>query len=60
VGILCSLANTWMRALSAALAGASAVALYWLPLKLNIVAAIALAVVACYLLEKKLPHEAAP
>ena len=55
VGILCSLANTRMRMLSAALAGASAVALYSLPLKLNIVAAIAIAVAACYLLEKKLP-----
>lgn len=53
VGILCSLANTWLRMLSAALAGASAVALYALPLKLNIVAAIAIAVAACYLLEKK-------
>ena len=60
VGILCSLANTPMRALSAALAGASAVALYWLPLKLNIVAAIAIAVVACYLLEKKLPERGVP
>jgi predicted branched-subunit amino acid permease len=56
VGILCSLANTPMRMLSAALAGASAVALYALPLKLNIVAAIAIAVAACYLLEQKLPQ----
>jgi predicted branched-subunit amino acid permease len=59
VGILCSLANTRLRVLSAVLAGASAVALYWLPLKLNIVAAIAIAVAACYLLEKKLPDGAA-
>ena len=58
VGILCSLANTRMRMLSAALAGASAVALYSLPLKLNIVAAIAIAVAACYLLEKRLPDPA--
>ena len=58
VGILCSLANTRLRMLSAALAGASAVALYSLPLKLNIVAAIAIAVAACYLLEKKLPDGA--
>ena len=55
VGILCSLANTRLRMLSAALAGASAVALYSLPLKLNIVAAIAIAVAACYMLEKQLP-----
>ena len=54
VGILCSLANTRLRMLSAALAGASAVALYALPLKLNIVAAIAIGVGVCYLLEKTL------
>lgn len=60
VGILCSLANTRLRMLSAALAGAAAVALYRLPLKLNIVAAIAIAVVACYLLEKKLPDGGGP
>ena len=59
VGILCSLANTRLRILSAALAGASAVALYALPLKLNIVAAIAIAVAACYLLERKLPERGA-
>ena len=53
VGVLCSLANTRMRMLSAALAGASAIALYWLPFKLNIVAAIAIAVAVCYLLENK-------
>ena len=56
VGILCSLSNTPLRMLSAALAGAAAVALYSLPLKLNIVAAIAIAVAACYLLEQKLPQ----
>lgn len=60
VGILGSLANTPMRMLSAALAGASAVALYALPLKLNIVAAIAIAVAACYLLEQKLPQRVSP
>ena len=43
-----------MRLLSAALAGATAVALYFLPLKLNIVSAIAVAVTVCYLLETKL------
>ncbi|GAC1605991.1 MAG: AzlC family ABC transporter permease [Ramlibacter sp.] len=60
VGILCSLANTPMRTLSGALAGATAVALYALPLKLNIVAAIAVAVAACSLLERNLPHGEAP
>ena len=60
VGILCSLSNTPLRALSAALAGAAAVALYALPLKLNIVAAIVIAVAACYLLEKKLPAGVPP
>ena len=59
VGILCSLANTPLRMLSAVLSGAAAVALYALPLKLNIVAAIAIAVAACYLLEQKLPGERA-
>ena len=58
VGILCSLANTPLRMLSAALAGASAAALYSLPLKLNIVAAICIAVAACYLLEQRLPGRA--
>ncbi|MCY7318442.1 MAG: AzlC family ABC transporter permease [Ramlibacter sp.] len=53
IGILCSLANTPMRLLSAALAGATAVAAYALPLKLNIVAAIAVAVACCFLLEHK-------
>ena len=55
VGVLCSLANTRLRMLSAALAGACAVALYSLPFKLNIVAAIAVAVAACYLLERTGP-----
>ena len=56
VGILCSLANTRMRLLSGALAGASAVALYSLPLKLNIVAAIAAAVLASFWLEGRVPR----
>ncbi|HSV34767.1 MAG TPA: AzlC family ABC transporter permease [Ramlibacter sp.] len=55
VGILCSLANTPLRLLSAVIAGAAAVATYALPLKLNIVVAIALAVVASFWLEKKAP-----
>jgi predicted branched-subunit amino acid permease len=55
VGILCSLANTPLRVLAAAIAGAAAVAAYALPLKLNIVAAIAVAVLACFWLEGRLP-----
>lgn len=55
IGILCSLANTPLRLLSAVLAGAAAVAAYALPLKLNIVVAIAVAVLASFWLEKRSP-----
>lgn len=55
IGILCSLANTPLRLLSALLAGAAAVAAYALPLKLNIVVAIAIAVLASFWLEKRAP-----
>lgn len=55
VGILCSLANTPLRFLSALLAGAAAVVAYALPLKLNIVAAIAVAVLVSFWLEGRLP-----
>jgi predicted branched-subunit amino acid permease len=55
IGILCSLANTPLRRLSALIAGAAAVAAYALPLKLNIVAAIAVAVLVSFWLEKKMP-----
>jgi predicted branched-subunit amino acid permease len=55
IGILCSLANTPLRLLSALLAGAAAVAAYALPLKLNIVVAIAIAVLVSFWLEKKAP-----
>ncbi len=58
IGILCSLANTPLRRLSALLAGAAAVATYALPLKLNIVVAISVAVLASFWLEKKLPRSA--
>lgn len=60
VGILCSMANTPMRLLSAVVAGATAVAVYALPLKLNIVVAIAVAVAVCYLTEKRLAPQAEP
>lgn len=55
IGILCSLANTPLRLLSAVIAGAAAVAAYALPLKLNIVIAIAAAVLASFWLEKRAP-----
>ena len=55
VGILCSLATTRLRMLSAALAGVAAVVAYALPLKLNIIVAIAVAVLACLSLEKLRP-----
>ena len=55
VGILCSLATTRLRMLSAALAGVAAVVAYALPLKLNIIVAIAVAVLACLRLEKLRP-----
>jgi predicted branched-subunit amino acid permease len=55
VGILCSLANTPLRVLAAVVAGAAAVAAYALPLKLNIVAAIAVAVLACFWMEGRMP-----
>lgn len=55
VGILCSLANTPLRRLSALLAGAAAVMAYALPLKLNIVAGILVAVGVSFWLEKRTP-----
>lgn len=55
VGILCSLATTRLRLVSAAVAGVAAVAAYALPLKLNIVVAIAAAVLLSLALEKPQP-----
>ncbi len=54
VGILCSMATTRLRVLAALIAGATAVAAYALPLKLNIVAGIGVAVLLCFWLEKQL------
>ena len=56
IGILCSLASTPARLMAALVAGAAAVAAYALPLKLNIVAAIAAAVLAGFWLEHRLPR----
>ena len=55
VGIVCSLANTPLRLLAAIVAGTAAVASYALPLKLNVVAAIAIAVLACMVVEQRVP-----
>ncbi len=52
LAIQCSLASSRLRVLSAIVAGAVAVLAYALPLKLNIVLAIAMAVVACLLAEQ--------
>jgi predicted branched-subunit amino acid permease len=54
VGVLCSLSNTPLRRISVIVAGVAAVAAYALPLKLNIVVAIAAAVAVGFWLEKKL------
>ncbi|MFM9423937.1 putative branched-subunit amino acid permease [Variovorax sp. GrIS 2.14] len=54
VGILCSMATTRLRVLAALIAGATAVAAYALPLKLNIVVGIGVAVLLCFWLEKQL------
>jgi predicted branched-subunit amino acid permease len=52
LGILCSLARTRMSVISAAISSSAAVAAYALPLKLNILVAIASAVTICLILEK--------
>jgi predicted branched-subunit amino acid permease len=56
IGILCSLANTPLRKLSALVAGAAAVAAYSFPLKLNIVIAIIAAVAVSFWLERRGPR----
>ena len=55
VGVMCSLASTRMRVVSAGVAGAAAVAAFALPLKLNILVAIASAVAICLMLERPVP-----
>ena len=60
-GLLCSLASSRLRAISAIVAAAAAVACFALPLRLNILAAISAAVVVCLLLEKTpLAHRSTP
>lgn len=54
LAVACSLATARLRALSALLAAAAAVAVYGLPYRLNIVSAIAVAVVLCLLIEPRL------
>jgi predicted branched-subunit amino acid permease len=57
LGILCSLANTRLRVIAAAVAGAVAIATYAVPLKLNVVLAIGAAVLLCYWLESVTPRK---
>jgi predicted branched-subunit amino acid permease len=52
LGILCSLASSQLRVVSAGVAGAAAVAAFALPFKLNILVAIAAAVALCLVLEE--------
>ncbi len=52
LGIQCSLASSRLRVLSSLVAGVAAVLAYALPLKLNIVLAILMAVFACLMAEQ--------
>ena len=60
VGVLCSLVTTRLRVLAAGVAGAAAVVAYALPLKPNVVAAIAVAVLVAFWLEGRTPPAAPP
>jgi predicted branched-subunit amino acid permease len=55
VGIACSLATSQLRIVSALIAGAAAVVAFALPLRLNILVAIGVAVVVCLSLERFRP-----
>jgi len=55
VGIVASLASSPLRWMSAGVAGMAAVVAFALPLKLNILVAIAAAVAVCLLLEGRMP-----
>ena len=59
LGIQCSLASSRMRLLASAVAGVAAVLAYALPLRLNIVFAIAVAVILCLTVERLRPVEKA-
>ncbi|MCS6810533.1 MAG: AzlC family ABC transporter permease [Tepidimonas sp.] len=56
LGVACSLATSWLRVLSATVAGSAAVVAWALPLKLNILVAIAAAVLVCLVAEAQAPH----
>src|SRR5690606_10082490 len=56
LGVLASLATSRLRVVSAGVAGAAAVAAWALPLKLNILVAIASAVAICLVLDKLRPN----
>lgn len=56
LGILCSLASTRLRALSAVVSGTAAVVAFALPLKLNILVGIAVAVCVCMAVEQMAPR----
>jgi len=57
LGVGCSLASSHLRRVSAGVAGMAAVAAYALPLKLNIVVAIASAVALCLIFEAGWPKK---
>lgn len=59
LGVLSSLASSPLRIVSAGVAGAAAVVAWALPLKLNILVAIASAVAICLVLEKAMPQRPA-
>lgn len=58
LGVLCSLATSRLRVVSAGVAGTAAVVAWALPLKLNILVAIACAVALCLLIEQVHPRAA--
>lgn len=56
LGVSCSLASSHLRRISAGVAGMAAVVAYALPLKLNIVVAIASAVALCLIIDASWPR----
>lgn len=60
LGVLSSLASSPLRIVSAGVAGAAAVVAYALPLKLNILVAIASAVAICLVMERRDPSAPGP